>query len=119
MRLFAARTRPPQPVPTVQAMLAPSDAVGFVEPRRGAPSPRGFPRRLRMLQLLDHHPTRRWSIVRFALCLLLTLGVASAGMLPGAQAQPAAPPAQADTRVSPLAYRTDLQGIRSPDGHPI
>ena len=69
-----------------------------------------------------HHPVRRWSIARIVLCLLLAIGATSAGLLPRAQAQPTeriASAAPAAARISPLAYRTDLQPLRAPDGHPI
>ena len=69
-------------------------------------APRGF------------HP---WSLVRIIIGLLLLIVVAGALALPPAQARPAEPiVAQlAASRFSPLAYRTDLQPLRAPDGHAI
>src|SRR6266508_6120941 len=70
-------------------------------------APRGF------------HP---WSIARIIIGLLLLIVVAGALALPPAQARPAEPsaaPPAAASRVSPLAYRTDLQPLRAPDGHAI
>src|ERR1700712_101523 len=68
-------------------------------------------------------PARIWSLVRMSIVLLLLLGTASAQALPFAQASPNAAasltPIESAGRVSPLAYRTDLQPLRAPDGHPL
>src|SRR5262249_33502466 len=61
------------------------------------------------------------SIIPTIIGLLLLIVAAGARALPPAQARPAAALATlpAAPRVSPLAYRTDLQPLRAPDGHPI
>ena len=59
-------------------------------------------------------------MVNCAYCALPATGDGrtSAGLLPRAQAQPTERIASA-ARISPLAYRTDLQPLRAPNGHPI
>jgi len=87
-------------------------------------------RRLRMSPQSTRRSILAWSVVRLLFCLLLIAGAASALALPGAQAR-ARSQAQLDpsqlavaapassSRVSPLVYRTDLQPLTSPDGHPL
>src|SRR5947209_7754925 len=81
-------------------------------------------RRLRVSPQFARRSILTRSVVRLLFCLLLIAGAASAQALPRTQAQldpnqlSAAAPASLN-RLSPLVYRTDLQPLTSPDGHPL